>query len=143
MGDIDVSSSELKATKVCKNEVPSLIDEIPVLMVAATMAKGKTVFEGVQELRVKETDRIRSMTDNLKKLGARISVSTTGGSESIEVLGTGLKGGMVRSFGDHRTAMSMIVAGLAAIGQVKIDDISCIKKSFPGFIRVIAGLTGK
>lgn len=143
MGNIVVKSSIIKATTISKDEVPSLIDEIPVLMVAAAMAKGKTVFEGVQELRVKETDRIRSMTDNLKKLGARISVSRAGGSENIEVLGTGLKGGMVRSFGDHRTAMSMIVAGLAASGQVIIDDISCIKKSFPGFVRAIAGLTGK
>jgi len=143
MGDIVVRSSILKATTISKYEVPSLIDEIPVLMVAAALAKGKTVFEGVHELRVKETDRICSMTENLRKMGGKILVSKVGGSERIEILGTGLRGAQVKSFGDHRTAMSMIVAGLAAAGLVRIDDISCIKKSFPGFVKVIAGLTGK
>ncbi|MCX5705306.1 MAG: 3-phosphoshikimate 1-carboxyvinyltransferase [Candidatus Omnitrophica bacterium] len=143
MGDIVVRSSILKATTISKDEVPSLIDEIPVLMVAAALAKGKTVFKEVGELRVKETDRIRSMTENLRKMGGKIIVLKAGDSESIEISGTGLKGSIVKSFGDHRTAMSMIVAGLAAAGPVKIEDISCIKKSFPGFVRAITGLTGK
>ncbi len=140
MGDIVVRSSILKATTISKDEVPSLIDEIPVLMVAAALAKGKTVFEGVEELRVKETDRICSMTKNLRKMGGKILVLKAGGSESIEILGTGLKGSTVKSFGDHRTAMSMVVAGLAATGQTQIDDVSCISKSFPHFLKVLTGL---
>jgi 3-phosphoshikimate 1-carboxyvinyltransferase len=142
MGDIIIKGSRLKNATVKKEEIPSLIDELPILMVAAASGRGKTVFQGVEELRVKEADRINSMFSNLKKMGADIRVVKSGKGENIVVRGMGqLKGASVRSFGDHRTAMSMIVAGLAAIGQTKIDDISCINKSFPGFIKVLGGLT--
>jgi 3-phosphoshikimate 1-carboxyvinyltransferase len=142
MGDIVVKSSRLKATVVRKAEVPSLIDELPVLMVATSAAAGKSVFVGVQELHLKETDRIKSMCDNLRKMGADISISKSGSSEQIIIQGVRqLKGARVSSFGDHRTAMSMVVAGLAAKGRTKIDDISCINKSFPGFTGVLKSLT--
>lgn len=142
MGDIIIKGSRLKNATVKKKEIPSLIDELPILMVAGASGRGKTVFQGVEELRVKEADRINSMFSNLKKMGADIRVVKSGKGENIVVRGIGqLKGASVRSFGDHRTAMSMIVAGLAAIGQTKIDDISCINKSFPGFIKVLGGLT--
>ena len=135
MGDIVVKSSRLRGTVVRKNEIPSLIDELPILMVAAALAKGRTVFEGVGELRVKETDRIRSMSENLKKMGADIQIKARCRQESILITGVNLlKQATVRSFGDHRTAMSMIVAGLRAQGTTKIDDIACIKKSFPAFL---------
>lgn len=134
-GDILVASSSLKGTIVRKKEIPSLIDELPVLMVAASYSRGETVFEDVGELRVKETDRIRSMSENLREMGADVKVLRVSGSEKIIIQGDRrLKGARVRSFGDHRTAMSMIVAGLAATGETKIDDISCINKSFPDFI---------
>ncbi len=141
MGDIVVKSSKLRGTVVKKNEIPSLIDELPILMVAACNATGKTVFKGVGELRVKETDRIRSMSENLKQMGADISVERSGASEVIVIKGRELKGAQVRSFGDHRTVMSMIVAGLSAQGTTKIDDISCINKSFPGFTSLLKTLT--
>jgi 3-phosphoshikimate 1-carboxyvinyltransferase len=137
VGDIVARSSLLKATTVRKNEIPFLIDELPVLMVAASLAKGRTLFKGVQELRVKETDRIRSMSEGLKKMGVKISVRRSGSSRDIAVDGVKqLTGARVRSFGDHRTAMSMVVAGMAASGKTVIDDVSCINKSFPGFLKI-------
>jgi len=138
MGDIFVRTSNLKGTVVKKEEIPSLIDELPILMVAASLAKGKTIFEGVNELRVKETDRLRSMYENLTKMGARIEVFRIGESEHIIIKGVkDIQGCRLRSFGDHRTAMSMVVAGLTAKGKTRIDDISCINKSFPNFINIL------
>ncbi|MDI6758518.1 MAG: 3-phosphoshikimate 1-carboxyvinyltransferase [Candidatus Omnitrophota bacterium] len=143
VGDIIVKGSFLKATKIRKEEVPSLIDELPILMVAACFAKGKTVFEGIGELRVKETDRIESMRANLTKMKAHIKVFKSGEDENIAIEGVKqLTGVGVRSFGDHRTAMSMAIAGLAALGKTRIDDISCINKSFPNFINLLRNLDG-
>jgi len=134
LGDLLVKSSSLKGTTVKRKEIPSLIDELPVLMVAASLARGKTIFEGVDELRVKETDRIRSMSGNLRKMGADIKDMTVAGSANIVIQGVKqLKGAKVESFGDHRSAMSVAIAGLRAAGQTRIDDVSCIKKSFPDF----------
>jgi len=141
MGDIVVKSSSLRGIIIKKEEIPSLIDEIPILMVAACIAGGRTVFEGVGELRVKETDRIRSMSENLKKMGAKIAVFKTDNLEKIIIQGIKqLKGARVRSFGDHRTAMSMIAAGLTAEDETTIDDISCIDKSFPNFLNILKTL---
>lgn len=142
MGDITVKYSKLKGAVVKKKEIPFLIDEIPVLMVAACIANGKTTFEGVNELRVKETDRIFSMTNNLSKMGARIKVTRKNGVENIVINGVkGLNGAKLMSFGDHRTAMSLIIAGLAASGNSRIDDLSCINKSFPEFLRILKSLS--
>ncbi|MCM8789674.1 MAG: 3-phosphoshikimate 1-carboxyvinyltransferase [Candidatus Omnitrophica bacterium] len=141
MGDLIVNSSVLKGTVVKEKEIPSLIDELPILMVTACFAKGKTIFQGVNELRVKETDRIRSMAENLSKMGAKIKLLKTKGREDIVISGVkGLKGVKVKSFSDHRTAMSLVVAGLCAEGETEIDDISCIDKSFPNFLTVLASL---
>ncbi len=140
-GNIIVKSSKLKGAIVRKKEIPSLIDELPILMVAASGAGGRTILEGVSELRVKETDRLRSMSCGLRKMGAKIKVLKVKGREDIIIQGKKqLKGAKVRSFGDHRTAMSMIVAGFSAIGRTRIDDISCINKSFPEFLRVLYSL---
>lgn len=139
MGDIEVRSSVLRPARVKEKEIPSLIDELPILMVAACFANGRSVFEGAQELRVKETDRITSMSSNLKQMGAKISIVSHGTKTNVVINGpVFLKGARVRSFGDHRTAMSMIVAGLAAKGETRIDDASCIDKSFPDFLRLLS-----
>ncbi len=141
MGDILVKSSSLKGTIVRREEIPSLIDELPILMVAASVAKGKTLLEGVGELRVKETDRIRAMTENLKAMGVKIRVIKTANSDKIIIEGSKpLRGARVRSFGDHRTAMSMVIAGSVAAGETNIDDVSCIDKSFPGFFSFLDSL---
>ncbi|MFA6350476.1 MAG: 3-phosphoshikimate 1-carboxyvinyltransferase, partial [Candidatus Omnitrophota bacterium] len=135
MGDLFIKSSRLKGVIVRSEEVPSLIDELPILMVAASLAKGKTVFTGVQELRVKETDRLNSMVSNLRKMGADIKALNTEGRVDVVIKGVNfLTGAKVKSFGDHRTAMSMVVAGLLSIGRTCIDDVSCISKSYPGFL---------
>lgn len=142
VGDIIVKGSSLKAVKIKKREVPFLIDELPILMVAASLAKGRSVFEGVGELRVKETDRIRSMSENLTRMGVKIAISKTKDGENIIIEGVKqLKGAKVRSLGDHRTALSMVVAGAVAAGKTKIDDISCINKSFPDFFDLFNRLT--
>ncbi|MBU2258473.1 MAG: 3-phosphoshikimate 1-carboxyvinyltransferase, partial [Candidatus Omnitrophica bacterium] len=138
VGDLIIKSSKLRGTLVTEKEIPSLIDELPVLMVAAAYANGKSIFRGVGELRVKETDRIRSMSENLRKMGADIEVHKSAKSIDIIIRGKGaLKGAKVSSFNDHRTAMSLVVAGLHAEGRTVIDNISCISKSFPGFIAYI------
>lgn len=143
MADILVKNSRLKATVVSKEEVPSLIDELPILMVAACFAKGTTVFNGVEELRVKETDRITSMVNNLTLMGADIKVNkATSGSERIILKGGGsLHGAKVKSYGDHRTAMSMVIAALASLSPTVIDDIGCIDKSFPNFFDILNRIT--
>jgi 3-phosphoshikimate 1-carboxyvinyltransferase len=141
MGDLLVRSSRLRGVVVKKEEVPSLIDELPILMVAACIAKGKTVLERVGELRVKETDRIKSMSGNLKRMGGNVTVSGIPDSENIIIEGVEeLKGIRTKSFGDHRTAMSMIVAGIKAEGKTVVDDIKCINKSFPDFVRILSKL---
>ena len=140
-GDLIVTASSLKGTVVSHEEIPALIDELPVFMVAACFAGGRTVIKGAGELRVKETDRINSMLWNLKRMGADIRVLISRGREEIVINGkAGLKGAKLKSFGDHRTAMSMVVAALAAEGKSEIDDVSCINKSFPGFIATLKTL---
>ena len=140
-GNLIVNSSKLKGTVVLPSEIPSLIDELPILMVAACFAQGHTIIKGIGELRVKETDRINSMVDNLSKMGADIRVNKVGLLENIVIKGRGrLCGSELRSFGDHRTAMSMVVAALAANGESSLDDISCVGKSFPGFLKMLKSL---
>jgi 3-phosphoshikimate 1-carboxyvinyltransferase len=137
-GDLTISSSKLKGTVVLSREIPSLIDELPILLVAACFAQGTTIVQGVSELRVKETDRINSMVINLRKMGADIQVNKVGREENIVIQGQGkLYGSELRSFGDHRTAMSMVVAALAADGESRLDDISCVNKSFPEFLATL------
>ncbi len=140
-GDLTISSSKLKGTVVLPSEIPSLIDELPILMVAACFAQGCTIIKGVGELRVKETDRVNSMVVNLRKMGADIQVDKVGLLENIVIQGQGrLYGSELKSFGDHRTAMSMVVAALAAEGKSRLDDISCVSKSFPGFLKTLKSL---
>lgn len=132
--DVIVKSSVLKAAAVTPELVPRLIDELPVLAVAATQAEGLTVIGGAGELRIKETDRISATVKNLRKMGAAIKETKDG----MTITGpTKLKGAEVESFGDHRIAMAMAVAGLVADGETIIDDDECIDVSFPGFIKVL------
>jgi 3-phosphoshikimate 1-carboxyvinyltransferase len=146
-GDIIVRSSELKGVNISAKEVVRAIDEIPIIMVAACFAEGITYIEGIGELRVKETDRVRSMVTNLRKLGADINPLTLALSPSGRGKGEGviIRGGKplhsatVSSFGDHRTAMSMLIAGLSVKG-VRVTGLGCINKSFPGFRRLLRAL---
>ncbi|MBM3253749.1 MAG: 3-phosphoshikimate 1-carboxyvinyltransferase [Candidatus Omnitrophica bacterium] len=127
---IIVRYSPLKGTTLKRHEIPLCIDELPVLMVAASLSEGRTTIKGASELRVKETDRINSMVYNLKKLGAKIFSE----GDDIYIEGVSqLRGSTVLSFNDHRTAMSMAVAGLLAKGKTRILGIECVTKSFPDF----------
>jgi len=144
IGDLIVEAGNLKGVRVRRAEIPLLIDELPILMVAASLAEGRSVFEGVGELRVKETDRIKSMSENLRKMGAKIKIINHARRQDIVIDGLRhLKGARVKSFGDHRTAMSMVVAGLLADGQTEIDNIDCIRKSFPSFLACLESLQTK
>jgi 3-phosphoshikimate 1-carboxyvinyltransferase len=127
---IHVQSSRLSAVKIGPSEIPRLIDEIPILAVAATQAEGTTVIKGADELRLKESDRLAAVAENLKKMGADIKETHDG----LRIKGPSpLKGAAVSSQGDHRMAMALVVAGLIAGGETIIDDEKCIDVSFPDF----------
>ncbi|MBI4845240.1 MAG: 3-phosphoshikimate 1-carboxyvinyltransferase [Candidatus Omnitrophica bacterium] len=136
--DILVRSSVLKATVLDPEDVAYCIDELPIICVGACFAKGTTKIIGAAELRVKETDRIYSMVTNLKKMGAKIK---SAGNDLI-IQGTGkLKAAKVKSFGDHRTAMCLAVAGLLTEGQTTVENTDCVNKSFPDFERILENIT--
>jgi 3-phosphoshikimate 1-carboxyvinyltransferase len=136
VADISVvnGGQPLRATNVTRSEVPALIDEIPILAIAASQAHGTTVFSGIEELRVKETDRITAMRLGLAALGVDVEETP----DSLVVHGPcKLLGGAIRSFGDHRIAMSFAVAGLVSESSVEVDDAEWVDISFPGFFDVL------
>jgi 3-phosphoshikimate 1-carboxyvinyltransferase len=131
VGDITVRTAALSGVDVGGRLIPNLIDEIPVLSVAAACAEGRTEIRDAEELRVKETDRLHAMTQNLRSLGVEVQERKDG--LIIEGNGPNLLGGSVKSFDDHRIAMSMGVAGLVAHGATSISDAQCARVSFPDF----------
>ena len=131
VGDITVRTAALSGVDVGGRLIPNLIDEIPVLAVAAACAEGQTEIRDAGELRVKETDRLHAMAQNLQALGAEVQEREDG--LLIEGNGPNLLGGSVKSFGDHRIAMAMGVAGLVAHGATSISDAECARVSYPGF----------
>jgi 3-phosphoshikimate 1-carboxyvinyltransferase len=139
-GEIRICTSELKCVEVGGDRVVRMIDEFPVFMVAALCAEGRTIVRNAEELRVKETDRIKVMADELRKLGAEITETPDGfmidGPQK-------LRGGVVDGHDDHRVAMSMTVAGLIAAGQTVVNDSACAGDSFPGFAETLIGIGGQ
>jgi 3-phosphoshikimate 1-carboxyvinyltransferase len=130
VGDLLVRSSDLMATEVKGHLVVRMIDEFPVLAVAATQAEGETAISDAGELRVKESDRIAAIVSELRKLGASIEERADG----FVVQGpTPLRGTLVDSRADHRLAMALAVAGLIASGETIIAGAGCMGESFPGF----------
>ena len=138
IGDIVVRSADLEAVEVGGRAIPNLIDEIPVIAVAAACAEGTSEIRDAEELRVKETDRLHAITENLRALGAEVEEHEDG--LTIEGRGPNLLGTDVDSFGDHRIAMPMGVAGLVAHGETTIHDAGCARVSFPGFWEELDGL---
>ena len=129
-GHIEIHGVKLTGTTLLLEEIPNLIDEIPVIAVAAALATGRTVIRNARELRVKETDRITTTVDNLRKMGAEIEEFEDG----MEIEGGGeLHGATLDSFGDHRIAMAFAIAGLFAKGETIITNTSCVNTSYPGF----------
>jgi 3-phosphoshikimate 1-carboxyvinyltransferase len=140
VGDLRVRHSTLRAIEVGGPMIPRLIDELPVLAVAATQAEGVTVIRDAAELRVKETDRIEGIAEPLRRLGANIQPQPDG--MLIEGL-CRLKGAMVSSRDDHRLAMSLLVAGLIAAGETGVDGVDFISDSYPGFVDTLRLLGGE
>ena len=128
--DIRVHSSELHGIVVDPALVSLAIDEFPVLFVAAAAASGKTVFSGLAELRVKESDRISAMSDGLRALGIEVEESEDGAI----LHGGRFMAGEVQSFGDHRVAMSLAAAATISEGPVTVHDVATVETSFPGFV---------
>ncbi|MBD3378245.1 3-phosphoshikimate 1-carboxyvinyltransferase [candidate division KSB1 bacterium] len=135
--ELTSSSTKLRSTNLSGSIISNIIDEIPVLAVAATQAHGITTIRDAEELRVKETDRIQATVTNLKKMGADIRETKDG----MVIKGpTPLKGTRLDSFGDHRIAMASAIAALIAEGETTLTNTDCIDISFPGFFDVLEGL---
>jgi 3-phosphoshikimate 1-carboxyvinyltransferase len=140
VADLVLHAAELRGTEVGGDSVVRMIDEFPILAVAATQARGETVVSGAAELRVKETDRIATTVQELRRLGADIEARPDG----FVVRGpTRLIGTEVHSHGDHRLAMALAVSGLVADGETTVRDVHCIDDSFPGFAGTLARLGGE
>lgn len=137
VADIRVRSSELKGTKIGGDIIPRLIDELPILAVAAAFAKGETVIYDAEQLKVKESNRIDTVVSELKKAGVDVLATDDG----MIINGGKVRGSKFLSYGDHRIAMSMAILALAADGESEIDDPSCIDISFPGFFESLKQLS--
>ncbi len=130
IGHIEIHGAALTGTTILPAEVPNLIDEIPVIAVAAALACGRTVIRNARELRVKETDRITTVVNNLRAMGAEVIEFEDG----LEIQGgRPLHGATIDSFGDHRIAMAFAIAGLFAAGETVISNTECVNTSYPGF----------
>jgi len=130
IADIVVKASALKAAAIGGTVIPRAIDEVPILAVLATQAKGQTIISDARELRVKESDRLRTVYEELSKMGAHIQEMPDG----LIIQGpTPLKGTIVQSHGDHRLAMSLAIAALVAQGPTAIEEVDCVATSFPSF----------
>ncbi len=133
IGDIEVIGDELNAITV-ENHISWLIDELPALAIAMSLAKGKSKVKNAKELRVKESDRIKAVVDNLKLCG----ISYTEFEDGYEIIGGNFKSAKIDSFGDHRIAMSFAIAGLVC--DMEIEDVECINASFPNFKEILDSL---
>jgi 3-phosphoshikimate 1-carboxyvinyltransferase len=139
MGYLTVRSSRLQNVEISPDLIPSLIDEVPVLAVAGAVAEGKFEVRGARELRVKESDRISSLSENLRRLGIQVEEHEDGLSfEGGNVL---VPGGPLNSYDDHRIAMAMGVAGLVSSQPVEIAAAQCVDISFPGYWNLLSKLS--
>ncbi|NPV26315.1 MAG: 3-phosphoshikimate 1-carboxyvinyltransferase [Firmicutes bacterium] len=137
VADLVVRTSRLRGVTIEGDLIPRLIDEIPVLAVAASLAEGKTVIKDAAELRVKETDRIEAVATELCRLGARVTARPDG----LEIEGVEyLTGTVCHTYDDHRMAMALAVAGLVARGQTIVRGSECVNVSFPGFAEKLLNL---
>lgn len=140
VADVRVRASSLTAIENDPADAPSMIDEFPIAFIAAALAKGRSVFRGLEELRVKESDRIAVMAAGLRQIGAMVEET----SDGLVIEGTGGEplegGGPVETHLDHRIAMSFAVAGLASYQGVTIDDMRPVATSFPGFVDMMRAL---
>ncbi len=141
LGDLEVRSAELVATTIEPGEVPRMVDELPLFALAAAGARGDSVVRGAAELRVKETDRIESVTSSLRALGIRIESRDDG--FRVRGVPTRPKGGGMVSQGDHRIAMLGAVAGLVSREGVEVGDAEAVTVSFPGFFDLMESVASR
>ncbi len=137
-GDVEVRASELVGTTITAGEVPGLVDELPLFALAACHARGDSVVRGAGELRVKETDRIEGVVEELRRLGAHIRATDDG--FRVRGVPARLRGGVVDVRGDHRLAMLGAVAGMSSIEGVELRGAEAVEVSFPGFFELLAQL---
>jgi 3-phosphoshikimate 1-carboxyvinyltransferase len=135
MGDVQVQHGELIATEITPEEVPLLVDELPLVALLGTHARGETLVRGAAELRVKESDRIEAVTDLLRSCGAKIHSTEDGWR--VTGVPRRLQGGKVEARGDHRIAMLGAIAGLASRNGVEIEGAETVAVSFPGFFDLL------
>jgi 3-phosphoshikimate 1-carboxyvinyltransferase len=140
MAGFRVRHSTLHGVEVPPERAPAMIDEYPILAVAAAFAEGTTVMRGLKELRVKESDRLAATADMLRVNGIEVEIS--GDDLAVRGRGRAAGGGLVATHMDHRIAMSALVLGLAADKPVRVDDAGFIATSFPGFADLMRGLGG-
>lgn len=132
-GDVIVSSSKLMGIKVPNELISLAIDELPLIFLAAAVASGETIIRNAEELRFKESDRIKSMVDLLKNLSIEVNEYQDG----LEIKGGNISGGIINSFGDHRIAMTAIVASSIAKEKIEVENCENINTSFPSFITLM------
>ena len=133
-GAIEIEGAQLTGTVIEGNEIPGVIDELPVLAVAGALAQGRTIIRDAKELRVKETDRIAAIASNLRLMGAAVEEAEDG----LTIYGGNmLHGTKIPSYGDHRIAMAFAIAGLFATGSTIIEDTACVRTSYPQFESIL------
>ena len=137
-GDVEVRASELVGATVSATEVPALVDELPLLALAACHARGETVVRGASELRLKESDRLEGVVEELRRIGAHIRATRDG--FRVRGVPARLRGGAFDSRGDHRLAMLGGVAGVSSIEGVELARAEAVEASFPGFFTLLGQL---
>jgi len=134
LGTVEVRGARLKGTDIGGKEIANVIDELPILAVAAALATGTTTISDAGELRVKETDRLAAIATNLRAMGAQVQETEDG----LQIAGgIPLHGARLDSFGDHRIAMAFAIAGLFAEGETVITNVECVNTSYPGFYQAL------
>ena len=140
VGDLIAQPASVRATEVSGAEIPGLIDEVPILAAVAARAEGTTIFHEVGELRVKESDRLALIAENLRSVGVEAEAQ----GDHLYVTGTDRPPrGRVRTEGDHRIAMAFAVLGTVAGAAVKVDDLACAGVSFPGFSQTLRSIAAR
>jgi 3-phosphoshikimate 1-carboxyvinyltransferase len=137
-GDVEVRASELVGATVSAAEVPALVDELPLLALAACHARGETVVRGASELRLKESDRLDGVVEELRRVGAHVRATRDG--FRVRGVPARLRGGAFDSRGDHRLAMLGAVAGVSSIEGVELEGAEAVEASFPGFFPLLGQL---
>ena len=138
-GTLTATASDLRAIDLPAEEIPGVIDEIPMLACLAARARGTSRFVGLAELRVKESDRLALLAENLRAVGVRATID----GNDLTVIGTSKPlRGRVKTHGDHRIAMAFAVLGTQPGSDIRVDNMACAAVSFPGFEATLAGLFG-